>query len=221
MATCSGFLLIIVFYFIGNGVIPHILLSMLQSHQYFPEHHIWKTNNVLIVLGAGSTRRPNSTTVMPTFMAYSRVYKGATEYRLCTLTKAKCKVIVSGTDVNHAGMSEAGIYNNELTALGVKKKNIVLEEKSRNTFENARYTSNLLKQMPTDEIVLITSGFHIKRALLYFSYFGIKPIPIASDYLAAKISWLPNSSNFVLMDLALHEYMGITKFYFDKKLGLI
>lgn len=59
--------------------------------------------------------------------------------------------------------SEASIMNEYILSKGIKEKDIFIEDKSRNTYENIINTINNIKK--DDTIVLVTSDFHMKRSL--------------------------------------------------------
>lgn len=127
--------------------------------------------------------------------------------------------MITGGDPLQNGLSEAEVYKKELLALGMKDTDIETETQSRNTFENAKFTSAILKQHNYDQIVLVTSAFHLKRSLLYFNFFDISAVPVFSDYLSATLVLLPNSYYFLIADFAIHEYIGIIRFYFYNWMG--
>lgn len=67
---------------------------------------------------------------------------------------------------------------------GVPDSVIITEEKSRNTRESATYTKQLLHQlnMRSKTILLVTSAFHIPRALGCFRKVGLKLDGYGVDY---------------------------------------
>lgn len=209
VATVAGCL------YIGSGLFPLILLENLQ--QPFKNSFAlndWSKNNSIVMLGAGNTTIPSTTMVKPTLFSYGRIYKTAALYFSCKQTNNQCKIILSGGDPLNTGKSESQASREELLNLGVHSEDIIMEPKSVNTFKNAEFTSAILKSHVFDRIVLVTSGIHMKRSLLYFSNFGIYPKPVISDYVPPNISPVPLAYNFALTDLALHEYIGILRFHF-------
>jgi uncharacterized SAM-binding protein YcdF (DUF218 family) len=61
-------------------------------------------------------------------------------------------------------------------------------------------------------VVLVTSGFHLRRSVLYFSHFGVQAQAVRADYVGAQLSPLPQAFNFLALDLALHEYAGLWRY---------
>ena len=85
--------------------------------------------------------------------------------------------------------------------------------------ENARFSSDIIRSQNLDNLILVTSGFHMKRSLLFFQTFDLHPLPAPSDRLSAHISVLPLSQNWALLDLALHEYTGMAQYYVYNMMG--
>jgi len=203
----------ICFILIGNGLIPAILLDQLQySFVSLPEPH-WKNKNAIVLLGAGAVKLPIQNVVKPTVMAYARINEATQLYLSCIKSQNKCTIIISGGDALHTGMSEAVVYQEELRNLGINKADIKLETNSMNTYKNAELTNAILKKNQFDQVILVTSGIHLKRALLYFSHFGIEAIPARADYIASQHSIFPLGYNFAITDFAIHEYLGIARLY--------
>lgn len=75
-------------------------------------------------------------------------------------------VVVTGGKGDDEHMSEAQCMYNYLTEHGVNGENIYMEDQSRNTWQNANYTLDLLIQNGydiTDDVILVSSGFHLAR----------------------------------------------------------
>lgn len=95
------------------------------------------------------------------------------------------KILISGDSGNliEDGLDEARELKQYLTELGIPSEDIITEDKSINTYENAKFTVDLLK---TDypqhkKFLLITSGFHLKRAIACFNKQGLEFDHFATD----------------------------------------
>src|SRR5690606_33290798 len=75
------------------------------------------------------------------------------------------KVIVSGGagSLLFDGEADADSAPRLLTALGVAPERLVLENRSRNTYENAIFTRDLVRPQPGQKWLLVTSAFHMPR----------------------------------------------------------
>ncbi|TGQ47857.1 YdcF family protein [Mesorhizobium sp. M00.F.Ca.ET.216.01.1.1] len=69
-----------------------------------------------------------------------------------------------------------------LTALGVSADRLILEKKSRNTYENAVFTKQLVTPKPGETWLLVTSAFHMPRAKALFDKAGFATIAWPVDY---------------------------------------
>ena len=111
--------------------------------------------------------------------------------------------------------SEATGLRTLLQLAGVPDSVIILEQRSRNTRENARYTKELLAQHPAiRSLVLVTSAFHMRRARGCFARVGLPAQVFPADYrttdrTAAPSYWLlPDSNALSAWSLLLHEMAG-------------
>jgi len=79
-------------------------------------------------------------------------------------------VIVSGGDPINAGVTEAEVMHRLLSQArgGVPNASILMEPKALTTVQNAVYTGALLNKIGAKEAVLVTSDFHMPRALYTF-----------------------------------------------------
>lgn len=76
------------------------------------------------------------------------------------------KVVVTGGKGDDEHMSEAQCMYEYLIAHGVTGENIYQEDQSRNTWQNANYTMDLIAAQGwnlTDDVLLVSSGFHLSR----------------------------------------------------------
>jgi uncharacterized SAM-binding protein YcdF (DUF218 family) len=202
----------------GYGLTAHFLLKKLQDG-YDTETRAWGNHNVIVVLGAGSELSDRSVVELP-FFGYGRLVKALELYRTCKAQAADCRILSSGGDTHRYGRSEAELYAAHLQQLGVSSSDLLVETRSMNTWQNAQFTATLLSREAFDRVFLVSSGVHLRRAVLYFSYFGVRARPIRADYGLAMPSVLPTAYNFMLADIALHEYIGVWRYYVYNFLGL-
>ena len=74
-------------------------------------------------------------------------------------------VIVCGGAVFEKFTKEAPILKRFLTDLGVSEEKIILEDRSRDTHENAKFTAEICSKMGYKRPILVTSAFHLKRSI--------------------------------------------------------
>ncbi|MCZ8545103.1 YdcF family protein [Mesorhizobium qingshengii] len=94
------------------------------------------------------------------------------------------KVVVSGGtgELFLEGEGDADTAPRLLGALGVSPERLILENKSRNTYENAVFTKALITPKPGETWLLVTSAFHMPRAKALFDKAGFATLPWPVDY---------------------------------------
>jgi uncharacterized SAM-binding protein YcdF (DUF218 family) len=218
---CSRTLLVlavVLWLAVGCGPVPIGLLTRLQSSSAADAPIAWGQRNAIVLLGAGTVRTGDGQ-VEATLFAYGRISKAAMLYRACRQSGRLCKVEVSGGDARRTGKPEAAVYAEDLQQLGVDPADLLLESRSMNTWQNAQFSGPLLKAWNADRVLLVSSGFHLRRGMLYFAHFGIQAMPVRADYVDGVMSWLPLSYNFAMADMALHEYVGIARYHVYNAMG--
>jgi uncharacterized SAM-binding protein YcdF (DUF218 family) len=80
------------------------------------------------------------------------------------------------------GETDAATALRLLTALGVSRDRITLESRSRDTYENAVFTKQLVTAKPGAVWLLVTSAYHMPRAKALFDKAGFPVLPWPVDY---------------------------------------
>lgn len=140
------------------------------------------------------------------------------------------KIIVSGGP-NGMEMKdnfrEADFLAKNLVDLGIPAADILIENGSRNTVENARFTKRVLDSVggTRSKAVLITSSFHIPRAVKTFELEGIavRPYPCAFSILPSHLvfdagSLLPSAGALDAWGGFFKELLG--RFYLNIRASL-
>ncbi|WP_133511786.1 YdcF family protein [Candidatus Thiosymbion oneisti] len=135
--------------------------------------------------------------------------------RLFHKGKAPIVILVGGRLPWHTNRGrEADAMLRFLIDLGVPGGKVLLERHSRNTYENARETQRLLADRGMDQVLLVTSAYHMRRAQAMFRAAGIQTIPAATDYEVLEgreltlLDFLPDARALKIGSFALREYLG-------------
>jgi uncharacterized SAM-binding protein YcdF (DUF218 family) len=205
--ACVG----LVLYLSSIPLVADALIRTLER-AYSPPAEIH--GDVIVMLGGGAT--PDTPDVggqgMLTGSAANRLLTVARLYR-----ETKLPIILSGGQVFPDDGVESDIARRQLVALGVPADAIIVEAASRNTEENARYTKALLERYRFQHPVLVTSAFHMRRAVVDFAKVGVSVVPYPTDYqVSVHMYWypnllVPNGYAMFLVWTALHEYLGIAE----------
>ncbi|WP_285295007.1 YdcF family protein [Aureimonas altamirensis] len=115
-------------------------------------------------------------------------------------------------------ISEAGVAGRLMESLGVEPSRIELEDRSRDTFENAVYTRQMAQPKPGEVWLLVTSAFHMPRAVGCFRVAGFDVVPWPVDYRtpAGEAIWRPSAANIRNVEkvhFAIREYIGLAAYW--------
>ncbi len=211
-------LFVIVLVLVGNGLAARSVARSLQPPAFFRKPEEFGRSTAIVLLGDGTIVEPGTREVLPRWLASSRIECAARLYHAAVARGAACRVVVTGGDSDENGLKEP-VYAQRLRELGIAANCIEMERSGRNTYRQAELTTQILASKPCDRILLVTSGLHMKRALLYFGHFGITPVPVASDFVVGQITLIPNSQNLAIVDIAVHQYIGIARLSVYNALG--
>ena len=152
------------------------LLGLPLERQYLPAQDVSSLPfaDAAVVLGGGISKTEGM--VHPDMNeAADRVWHAA---RIWKAGKAKV-VVVSGTNDLKAAVPL-------LLDFGVPREAIAVDDKSRNTYENSRFTEQLLKERAKPgeipSVLVVTSAWHMPRALGNFSRTSLRVVAAPCDF---------------------------------------
>jgi uncharacterized SAM-binding protein YcdF (DUF218 family)/glycosyltransferase involved in cell wall biosynthesis len=107
---------------------------------------------------------------------------------------------------------EADLMRSLAVSLGVPETAIILEKKAASTYENARFVQAIAQPRGWNRILLVSSPYHMRRALLTFRKqapeLEVIPIPAASAFYVHK-----GMTGVSQLRALLHEYVGILDYW--------
>ncbi len=201
-----GLLIIITFSLTGTS---NFLINYLQS-QYQPLLETPKNVTQVVVLGGGVSGGKNYPPNLTLNTAsLSRLVEGVRLFDALEEIGVKPTLILSGGRVFQSP-AVAGKMQNTAVMLGISQEQILLEDGSRDTREEAVYLKKTLADKP---FILVTSAFHMPRSMDLFTAQGMHPIAAPTQFLGVRTnltSWfIPNGASLEISDIAIHEYLGI------------
>jgi len=215
----------VVFWLLASGWLTGILLDLAQPGIYRTPYDPAKAlpapfgpRTGIVVLGGG-TRIDDDGVLVPQRDVYARLSTVASLYERCKRAGGVCRVIVSGGNPQHHAATEADTYAPWLLRAGVAPADLVLENTSLTTWQNARNVMRLQRAQPDDILFLVTSAYQMPRAMLDFRRFGANPVPVVSGMRHAQTGWWPRLSNLYGAQTALHELIGIAQFHAYRAIG--
>jgi uncharacterized SAM-binding protein YcdF (DUF218 family) len=127
-------------------------------------------------------------------------------------------VFTGGSDQFVAdGPSEGEAAQQFFLAMGIPDSRITIEDRSRDTAENARFSKALLDPKPGERWLLVTSAFHMPRSIGSFRAVGWDVMPWPTDY---RTSGPGDWTRFVSqpsvglqrVDVATKEWIGLVAY---------
>lgn len=225
---------LLVIYLAGSRFVALSLAKSLEW-QYMPMQNT-EGVDVAVVLG-GATEPPlEPRQMVEVNSAGDRVIYAAKLYQ-----EGKVKtILLSGGSIawlddgdGEIAYTPAQSMKELITMMGVPESALGLEEYSKNTLENAVFSSEILRNTGVKKVILITSAMHMPRAVKLFEANGIEVVPAPTDYTVTKAGWkelwnggvyewvlnlIPSSGNISLTTTVLKEYIGMAVYRFQ---GLI
>jgi uncharacterized SAM-binding protein YcdF (DUF218 family) len=166
------------------------------------------SGEAIVVLGAGTYRNA------PEYRADTSNEHGLVRLRYAArLHRATGKpILVAGGNPEDASRPEAAHMAATLEKdFGVRVRWI--EDQSRTTLENARYSRALLSRAGIKTVYLVTHGWHMPRAVLAFESSGFAVIPAATGYATrfrgTVLDFVPDAHALLDSSRWFHEIMGI------------
>lgn len=135
------------------------------------------------------------------------------------------KVVVSGGvgTLILEGEGDADTAERLLTALGVARERMVLENKSRDTYENAIFTKQLVSPKPGETWLLVTSAFHMPRSMALFRKADFDVLPWPVDYRTSGregVGLMRDNPQDSLQNtsIAIREWIGLVAYWLSGRI---
>jgi len=197
----------------STGPFADLFLRGLTSAYSLPTN---PSADVLILLGGGFSDQADDLTGkgFPDGDMLARIVTAARLQK-----KLKIPLIITDRDGLADTSNGARITKRLLMDLGVNGSKIIIEDKARDTFENAKFSKAICDAKGFVRPMVVTSAFHLKRACLAFKQVGLEVIPFASFLIRSEkkrygwYSFLPRAGSLLGLSRALHEYLGLWVLY--------
>jgi uncharacterized SAM-binding protein YcdF (DUF218 family) len=202
----------------GNRAVSHLLVRPLET-LHVPSGALPQADAIVVLGGVTwPAMSPQPTTHLNA--GADRLTYSAELYQA---HKAPLVVLSGGVMPWNKGLApESAQMCEVMQMLGVPRKAILQESTSRNTHENAAYTSRLLLAHHLHKALLVTSAMAMPRALDAFRHEGVDAIPAPTDFRAAQnsrsrlsrmevdaLNLVPDPRTLEESTAAIHEYVGL------------
>ncbi len=194
---------------LSAGITADILMGRLEAGIPIPSH---PRADVIVLLGSGiHAQAPDFSGIgAPTAAGVERLTAAARLYR-----RHGWPILVTGGRIASESVSSAVLCKRFLVDLGVPPEAVLMEEKSLNTYQNAIYSKQVCDREGLRRALLVTSGYHLPRAVYCFEKAGLPVIPFPCGLRTwpamrhAAAAWLPDATSLAATSAALHEWIGL------------
>jgi uncharacterized SAM-binding protein YcdF (DUF218 family) len=196
----------------GITVLPFANWTLVPLENRFPQPALPAHVDGIVVLG-GSV----STSI--TVSRGQPAVPSAAERLIATGELARrypeARIIVSGGNgyIIQTNLREAPVMRDVLVSEGIDPKRIELEDRSRNTFENAVESYRIAQPKPGQVWILVTSAWHMPRAVGCFRTAGWTVLPYPVDYrttgVRGKIASFQLTMELDRLEIAMREWIGL------------
>lgn len=169
------------------GVTPLSSWLMVPLEERFPRLELAQGTSDyagIIVLGGGEDGRASADRHQ---LHINEAGERITEGAVLAKRLPNAKLIFSGGVAALLGEASGGANSvaDFWKAMGIPAERIAVEDKSRNTHENALLTYDLIKPKPGERYVLVTSAAHMPRSMGIFRKAGFDVAAYPTDYRTA------------------------------------
>lgn len=199
--------------FLALAVLPIGAWTIVPLEERFPRPALPPRVDGIILLGGAVS--------IPRTEAYGDVALNSfagriTETAILARRYPTARVLVSGGDprLTPGAMNEAQATGKLLVSLGIDESRLLLDEQSRNTYENAVDSKALAKPQPGEVWLLVTSAFHMPRSVGCFRAVGWDVLPYPVDYQTDGHTQFEFSllRGLRAIDIAWHEWVGLAAY---------
>ena len=197
---------------LGFEALPHALLRPLENQYPVPSAALVERHVGVVVLG-GATQHPRS------YQAHAQVPLGEAAERMTVPVgllrqHPKLALVFSGGEgrLRTTGVTEAELARVFYQEQGLDLARVTLEAGSRTTRENARQVAALLGARCQAPWLLVTSAWHMPRAVAEFESVGCRVTPYPVDFrTGVSTAWSDYAlaRSLVQWQTALHEWLGL------------
>lgn len=200
MATCA---VLVVFAVLPVG---YYLTAALESRYTAPEKMPNRVAGIVVLGGIANTDIGLTHGTPQLGDAADRL----TQFAALAAKYPYAKLVFTGGTASGTGTPEADMANDALKSVGLNtRRRLITENASTNTYENVKFTYDMVQPKPDETWLMVTSAYHMPRAMGAFAANGWNVIPVPSDFRtggnAPQTTFL---ENITLSHIALKEILG-------------
>ena len=213
-------LFLILFLFFGYSPLSNFLLSKIEDYIQSSKYPIQQLTGV-VVLGGSFGKGSESKERNEVFLNSSaeRLTKALEIYK----KNPRILILFSGfsNSIKPEGWSESDMAKKFFLDQGVRIDNLLFENQSRNTFENIKYSKDIISNYK-GTWGLVTSANHMPRSFFAFKKQGLILEPINVDYKTgtSRMFWInfDISTGVTNWSIIFHELISISYYKLTNKI---
>ena len=208
-----GALGILVLWVFSTELVSNALFHHLE-HEVTPSYRPDKVYDAVVLLGGMGDERVEAETGQ--IALNDNVERLIATHRLLADGKARYAILSgAASSAALAEHSEARILARQLALWGISPSRLILEEKARNTHENALFSRQIAVEHGFANVVIVTSAFHMPRSIECFTAVDFPVDSFITDYRAHEVGL--TRANELLPRAA---WLTVSTEYFRERLGL-
>jgi uncharacterized SAM-binding protein YcdF (DUF218 family) len=213
-------LFLILFLFFGYSPLSNFLLSKMEDYIQTSKYPVQQLTGVIVLGGSfNSGLESKERNEVSLNSSAERLTKVLEIYK----KNPRLLILFSGFsgELKPQGWSESDMAKKFFLDQGVKLDNLIFENQSRNTFENIKFSKDIIANYK-GTWGLITSASHMPRSFFTFKKQGLILEPINVDYKTgtSRMFWInfDISSGLSNWSIILHELIGISYYKITNKI---
>ena len=213
-------LFLILFLFFGYTPLSNFLLSKIEDYIQISKYPVQQLTGVIVLGGSfNSGLESKERNEVSLNSSVERLTKALEIYK----KNPRLLILFSGFsgDLKPQGWSESDMAKKFFLDQGVRIDNLIFENQSRNTFENIKYSKDIISNYK-GTWGLITSASHMPRSFFTFKKQGLILEPISVDYKTgtSRMFWINFDISLGLNNwsIILHELIGISYYKVTNKI---
>lgn len=203
------------------AVTPVAAILVRPLEDRFPQPDLADAPTGIIVLGGAMDEGVSRARNMP---ALNEAAERLTEPVALMRRFPNARLVFSGGSgrLKPAQWTESDVARMFWRQMGVPDDRMSFENRSRDTWENAVFTKELVQPKPGERWLLVTSATHMPRSVGIFRKVGFDVIPYPVDYQTGGVAgdfigFRRPGEAFRLLETASHEWIGLATYYLSGK----
>ena len=213
-------LFLILFLFFGYSPLSNFFLSNMEDYIQTSKYPVQQLTGVIVLGGSfNSGLESKERNEVSLNSSAERLTKALEIYK----KNPRILILFSGFsgELKPQGWSESDMAKKFFLDQGIKIDNLIFENQSRNTFENIKYSKDIIANYK-GTWGLITSANHMPRSFFTFKKQGLILEPINVDYKTgtSRMFWInfDISAGLSNWNIVLHELIGIAYYKITNKI---